>query len=292
MKIENGVITALVTPFLPSGEIDYSSFENLLSHQWENGVKQFVVNGTTAESPNLEKSEVEKLVACVKSFSKEAKIILGTGSNSTKKTIDMTNWGASLGVDAALVVVPYYNKPPQEGMKQHFSQIAKAADIPLVMYNVPGRTVVSMAAETSAALSEHKNIIGIKEASGDLSLMSSLKEKVKNDWLIYSGDDDTCLSLCLAGGHGVISVVSHIIPKELTDSVGAAIDQKQEVLNKFKKYEKLMKLISIEPNPIPVKAALKFMGIIKHSVMRLPLIEMSQNNADLLYEEMVNLELI
>jgi len=292
MLINNGVITALVTPFKNDGEVDYSSFESLLDFQWQNGIKQFVVNGTTAESPNLNRDEISKIVECVRGFNSESKIILGTGSNSTKNTIEMTEWGRSLGVDAALVVVPYYNKPPQKGLEAHFTEVANKVDLPIVMYNVPGRTVISMSAETAINLSGVTNIIGTKEASGDIDLMKNIKSKVSPEWQIFSGDDDTCLDLCLAGGHGVISVVSHLIPKEISGLIAQAMDGDSESLEKYVKYKKLLENIYIEPNPIPVKWALQKMGVIKTSKVRLPLIEMSDENSKRLLKTLEELKLI
>lgn len=292
MLINNGVITALVTPFKSDGEVDYASFESLLDFQWQNGIKQFVVNGTTAESPNLNRDEISKLVNCVRKFNSDAKIILGTGSNSTKNTIEMTAWGQSIGVDAALVVVPYYNKPPQKGLEAHFTEVAKKVDLPILMYNVPGRTVISMSAETTVNLSGIKNIIGTKEASGDMDLMKNIKSKVNPEWQIFSGDDDTCMDLCLAGGHGVISVVSHLIPKEVSSLIDLAMSGDNKALEKYAKYKQLLTNIYIEPNPIPVKWALQKMGIIKTSKVRLPLIEMSTVNSNMLLKTLEELALI
>ncbi len=292
MLINKGVTTALVTPFKNDGSVDLNSFESLLDHQWQRGLKQFVVNGTTAESPNLNKDEISSLVDCVKKFNNEAKIILGTGSNSTRKTVEMTLWGKGLGVDAALVVVPYYNKPPQQGIEAHFTEVAQNVDLPIVMYNVPGRTIVSMNDETTAALSVIKNIVGTKEASGDMKLMKSIKSKVDRDWLILSGDDDTCLDLCLLGGHGVISVVSHLIPSEISSLVEKAMQGDDSCLVEFSKYKNLLKYLYIEPNPIPVKWALQKMGIIKTSKVRLPLVEMSKENSHQMEKTLDNLGLI
>jgi len=292
MLINKGVITALVTPFNNDGSVDLQSYESLLNHQWQNGIKQFVVNGTTAESPNLSQSEVKSLVECTKKFNKDAKIILGTGSNSTKKTIEMTNWGKSLGVDAALVVVPYYNKPPQKGIEAHYIKVAESVDLPIVMYNVPGRTVVSMEADVASSLSQIKNIIGTKEASGDINLMKNIKSKVNSDWLIFSGDDDTCLELCLAGGHGVISVLSHLIPSELSELISKSISGDEAGQQEYEKYKELLKYLYIEPNPIPVKFALQKMGIIKNSQVRLPLVTMSDANSKKMERVLSQLELI
>jgi len=204
----------------------------------------------------------------------------------------MTNWGKSLGVDAALVVVPYYNKPPQKGIEAHYIKVAESVDLPIVMYNVPGRTVVSMEADVASSLSQIKNIIGTKEASGDINLMKNIKSKVNSDWLIFSGDDDTCLELCLAGGHGVISVLSHLIPGELSELISKSISGDEAGQQEYEKYKELLKYLYIEPNPIPVKFALQKMGIIKNSQVRLPLVTMSDANSKKMERVLSQLELI
>ncbi len=292
MQIHSGVITALITPFLKDGEVDFTSLQKLIDFQFQNGVKQFVVNGTTAESPTLTKNEIKSLVSCVRSYNPTINIILGTGSNSTKKTVEMTKWAEELGVDGALVVVPYYNKPTQEGMMQHYRAVAKEVSLPIVMYNVPGRTVVSMDAKTAIDLSAVNNIIGTKEASGNIEITKDIKKGVDPDWLIFSGDDETCLDLCLSGGHGVISVISHVIPKEIINLISKSINKDKSCLQGFEKYSSLLKYLFIEPNPVPVKKALQLMGVIEHATVRLPLVEMSDKNSSRLKEILQKLELI
>ena len=292
MKVNSGVYTALITPFKDNGEVDYASFESLVDFQWKNGVKNFVVNGTTAESPTLERSEVEKLLKSVKSYNKDAFVILGTGSNSTQRTIESTVWAENLGADAALVVVPYYNKPTQEGMFQHFKKIASSVELPIMMYNVPGRTVVSMNAETTVRLSQINNIASVKEASGEMPLMKGIKASCKDGFQILSGDDGTCLDLCLLGGHGVVSVVSHIIPGPINTLIQKSMSGDDSSLAEFKKYELLLKYLYIEPNPVPAKMALFYMGIIKSPSVRLPLIKMTEANSNLFKTELEKLDLL
>jgi 4-hydroxy-tetrahydrodipicolinate synthase len=274
----NGVVTALVTPFL-KGKIDYVSVKNLVRAQLEGGVEGFVVNGTTGESPTLDEVEVAQLFKFVKKVSDDVvPIVLGTGTNSTKETIRKTASAAKLGADAALVVVPYYNKPPQRGLVSHFNAVAKSAKLPVVLYNVPGRTVVSMAAETVATLAKNKNIIGIKEASGQISNLENIKQGVDKNFLLLSGDDATCIDFMLAGGMGVISVISHVIPAQLRALSDRARKGDISAREDYKKYNELNRLIGIEANPIPVKMMLYQMGILRSPELRLPLVELSAEN--------------
>jgi 4-hydroxy-tetrahydrodipicolinate synthase len=274
----NGVVTALVTPFL-KGKIDYVSVKNLVRAQLEGGVEGFVVNGTTGESPTLDEVEVAQLFKFVKKVSDDVvPIVLGTGTNSTKETIRKTAAAAKLGADAALVVVPYYNKPPQRGLVSHFNAVAKSAKLPVVLYNVPGRTVVSMAAETVATLAKNKNIIGIKEASGQISNLENIKQGVDKNFLLLSGDDATCIDFMLAGGMGVISVISHVIPAQLRALSDRARKGDISAREDYKKYNELNRLIGIEANPIPVKMMLYQMGILRSPELRLPLVELSAEN--------------
>ncbi len=292
MKINNGVYTALITPFTQSGHVDTDSLKSLVEFQFNNGVKNFVVNGTTAESPTLTKNEVEQIFNVVKSYNSEVSVLLGTGSNSTQKTVEMTKWAESLGVDGALVVVPYYNKPTQQGMYMHFKEVASNTKIPMVLYNVPGRTVVSMNADTAAQLSQIENIVATKEASGDMDITKGIKAQAAADFKILSGDDDSCLDLCLLGGHGVISVVSHLIPGPLNELISKAINKDDSCLTEFKKYQDLLKYLYIEPNPVPAKMALYQMGVIACPDVRLPLVSMTDDNAAKLKDTLSSLELV
>ncbi len=275
-----GIFTALVTPF-DQQKVDFESLKKLVEWQLEMGVDGFVVNGTTAESPTLTSEEVEQVWSKVKSWvPADFPLILGTGSNSTAETIVKTKKALELGAAGALVVVPYYNKPPQAGLIQHFKQVADSAkELPIVLYNVPGRTVISMSAETVIELSKCNNIVGIKEASGDMEQAHEIIKKCSKDFVTTSGDDVSCLDQMLIGGKGVISVISHIIPKELkTLSLQAREGQKQ-ANKEYQKYSELNQLIGCEPNPIPVKMALHQMGLIKSPELRLPLVEMSEGNS-------------
>ncbi len=284
-----GVITALITPF-KKGRVDLPSLKRLVEHQLENGVQGFVVNGTTGESPTLERDEIETIFRLVKKIvGKTVPLLIGTGSNSTKETLKKTLHAQKLGADGALVVVPYYNKPPQRGLIAHYKTVADGVRLPVVLYNVPGRTVVSLRAETIIELSRVKNIVGVKEASGDLSLFGEIREKVSKQFLLSSGDDVTAVDFCNRGGHGVISVVSHVIPAEMVDLIARARRGDAKSTQSYQKFTALNKLMGIEPNPIPVKMALHLMGIIDSPELRLPLVTLNDGDQRLLAKELENL---
>lgn len=271
-----GVITALVTPF-KNGRVDFTSLRRLVQHQIENGVSGFVVNGTTGESPNLTDSEVEKLFRFVKKLAKgRVDVILGTGSNSTSAAILKTKKAAVWKADAALVVTPYYNKPPQRGLVAHFQAVAKASPkTKIILYNVPGRTVVSLTAETIVELSKIKNIVGVKEASGQVGLVPALRAQTKEGFLLTSGDDASCIDFVLAGGDGVISVVSHVIPAAMSALIDRARKGDESARDEFAKYRNLIDLMGVEANPIPVKMALYLQGLIDSPELRLPLVPLA-----------------
>jgi 4-hydroxy-tetrahydrodipicolinate synthase len=270
-----GVISALLTPF-DQGKVDYKSLENLVHYQLKNGINGFVVNGTTGESPTLNWDEVEKIYHCVREISKNnVPIIIGTGLNSTEKTVSNSQKASKLGADAVLVVVPYYNKPPQRGMVQHFTKVAEASTAPLILYNVPGRTVVSLSLESLKALSASKKIVGIKEASGDLAYDKSMIEMTPSEFVKLSGDDGTYLPFLKLGGHGIISVMSNVITEACARWTKLATDGKwAEAESDFKKHEAFINGIYVEANPIVPKWMLYKMGIFKTPEMRLPLVDL------------------
>jgi len=272
VKKIKGVISALATPFL-NGKVDYESLEKLVQFQIKNGVNGIVVNGTTGESPTLEATEVEKIYEVVKKNSNaDTALILGTGSNSTADTITYTRKAQEMGADAALVVVPYYNKPPQRGLEKHFSMVADSADIPIILYNVPGRTVTSLAVETIQSLSQKENIVGIKEATGDIEFNKKIKSAASSDFILLSGDDPTYLPFLKIGGHGVISVMSNIIPAASAKWTKLATENKWEEAEKdFARYQEFLQLLFVEANPIPLKWMLYKAGIIRSPEMRAPL---------------------
>lgn len=287
MKNMKGVFTALVTPF-SEGKVDYGSFERLLDDQIKNGIEGFVVNGTTAESPTLQKKEVREIFDYVKKFTaNKVTLLVGTGSNSTAKTIEDTREIASWGADAALVVVPYYNKPPQRGLVKHFSAVADQSSVPVILYNVPGRTITSLTLESIEELSEHKNIVGLKEASGKIEFAKEIAAACGPDFALLSGDDGTYSEFLEAGGHGVISVASHIVPRAFADwTVAARNGDFEKGRLGIKKLSRLIDLLFCEANPIPVKKALQMQGLLRSAELRLPLVELEEGHAKILREEM------
>lgn len=273
----SGVFTALITPFL-KGEIDWVSLKKILQFQVAGGVSGFVVSGTTAESPTLSREEKRQLFEFVKSETGgRLPIVMGTGSNSTSETVEATQSAASWGADAALVVVPYYNKPPQRGLFQHFQKVADCSSLPILLYNVPGRTIAKLELGTITELSCLKNIVGIKEASGDLEFGRSVVDECADDFMLISGDDGTFLPLIGQGAQGVISVAAHILPKEFSSLCSRARKGDLTAATDFSsKYNDLNNYLYIEANPIPIKMALFIMGMIASPELRLPLAQLSE----------------
>lgn len=272
-----GVITALITPF-KNNEVDYSSLKKLIKNQMDQGIDGFVVHGTTAESPTTTDAEKEKIFQFIKSeVSGKIPLIVGTGSNSTQETILKSQKAEKWGADAILVVVPYYNKPPQRGLYEHFNKVANSVEIPTVLYNVPGRTITSLELDTILALSENKKIIGIKEATGDIEFGSKIIQKCRKDFHVLSGDDKTCMGLAAKGGKGVIGVVTHLISGPMRDLYKKIKSGDKDALTSYEKYFSLIDSMYLEANPIPVKYALKKMGILDSEELRLPLVALSQD---------------
>jgi 4-hydroxy-tetrahydrodipicolinate synthase len=272
-----GVITALVTPF-KNGEVDYPSFKKLIHQQLDQGVDGFVVHGTTAESPTTTDSEKEKIFEFVKSeVAGQIPLIVGTGSYSTEESIQKSLKAERWGANAVLLVVPYYNKPPQRGLVEHFNKIANAINIPSVLYNVPGRTITSLELESIVSLSENKNIVGIKEASGNIEFGEKLIQNVRKDFNVLSGDDKTCMALAAKGGKGVIAVVSHLISGKMREVYKRIKSGDMQALKDYEKYFSLIDSLYVEANPIPVKYALKKAGVIDSEEMRLPLVALAQD---------------
>ncbi len=293
MKNLSGVFTALITPFKDQ-KIDFLSLDKLIDQQVAGSVDGFVINGTTAESPTLKTEEREEIYKFIrKKVGTKKTLIFGTGSNDTDRTIQDSIRAQSLGADALLVVVPYYNKPPQRGLVKHFSKVASAVDIPVLLYNVPGRTVAALNAESIAELSQVKNIVGIKEATGDIQFLKEIKKIAAKDFIYLSGDDGTCVEFLKHGGHGVISVTAHLFPEAMKKwQRMIAAGQVDEALVDFGKYKKLTELLFIEANPIPVKAALKMMNIIKHDELRLPLVALEEKWQKPIQDELSKLALL
>ncbi|HSI68190.1 MAG TPA: 4-hydroxy-tetrahydrodipicolinate synthase [Planococcus sp. (in: firmicutes)] len=279
------VVTAMVTPFDLNGEIDFEATRGLIEHLIENGSDGVVVAGTTGESPTLsteEKAELFKFT--VEVAAGRISVIAGTGSNNTRASVALTALAEEAGVDGVMLVTPYYNKPSQEGMFQHFQAIAAATTLPVMLYNIPGRSVVNMTPETIIRLSEISNIVSVKEASGDLDAAAEIIEKTGPGFSVYSGDDSLTLPMLSIGGTGVVSVAGHIIGNEM-----------QEMINRFKKgnyqeaaalHRKLlptMKAVFAAPNPSPVKSALNMSGV-KVGGVRLPMIPLNEDETQALQE--------
>lgn len=272
-----GSMVAMVTPMKHDGRLDYQALERLVAFHIDNGTEGIVAVGTTGESPTLSTREhaayLEEVIALARG---RVPVIAGTGSNSTAQSLALTRHAAELGADACLLVVPYYNKPTQEGMYQHFWHIAERVDVPQILYNVPGRTVVDMEPETVARLSEHRNIVGIKEASGDIPRVAVLKELCGPEFGLYSGEDGTAMEFMLAGGHGVITVTGNVVPagmKELCSAATAGERETAEAVNA--RLDPLHRAMFAETNPAPAKWALETMGLIEGSI-RLPLVPLSE----------------
>jgi 4-hydroxy-tetrahydrodipicolinate synthase len=263
----------MVTPFSQDGAVDYAVAERLADHLVNHGSDGLVVCGTTGESPTLSWDEEYQLFKTIKqAVAGRAKVIAGTGSNSTHEAIEATRKASYLGLDGALQVVPYYNKPPQEGLYQHFSQIAQAVpDLPLMLYNIPGRTGSNLAVETVARLAEIQNIVAIKEASGSLDQVSQIRCHTPADFFIYSGDDSLTLPILSVGGCGVVSVASHLVGDRLQQMIQAyESGQTRLATDLHLALLPLFKALFLTANPVPVKLALSLQGWQVGSV-RLPL---------------------
>ena len=289
-----GAITAIVTPFKKDESLDLEALKRLVEFQIENNIDGIVPCGTTGESPTLEYDEHEAVVKTViEAANGKSKVIAGAGSNSTKHAVELTKMAADLGADGTLHVSPYYNKPTQEGLFRHFSAVAKAADIPVVVYNIKGRTAVNIETPTLARLQkEHSNIVAVKEASGDINQMQDVLNTLPKKFDVLSGDDNMTFPLMKIGGKGVISVASNIVPdkiKQLTDyALKKKFNKTEELHNKLMP---LFKGIFIETNPIPIKAALAMKGMIAESY-RLPICEMQAENKEKLRKILEDLKVL
>jgi 4-hydroxy-tetrahydrodipicolinate synthase len=283
----SGCITAIVTPFKKGG-VDYKKLLELIDFQIANGVTGIVLCGTTGEGPTITDDEKENIFrVAVRHNYGRIQLIAGTGSNDTAKTIKQTLMAQKCGVDAALIVTPYYNKPTQQGMFLHFTAVAKKTKLPIILYNVPGRTGVSLAPETVARLSKVKNIVAIKEASGDLKHIARIKQLCPIT--ILSGDDALTYPILCLGGKGVISVASNIVPADVVRMIDLYHDRDyKEAKNLHLKLQPLFNALFIESNPIPVKTAMKMLGLLNTSEMRLPLCAMAKPNADKLKTALKN----
>ena len=286
-----GCGTALITPF-KNGEVDYDAFAALVDRQIEAGIDYLVPLGTTGETPCLEDDERIKVLQIAKAHSQGRPVVVGGGTNSLQHTIRSMQMLEPYGVDAFLIVVPYYNKPTQEGQYQYFKAVAEATEKPIVLYNVPGRTGVDMSAETTLRLAEIENIVAIKEASGDREQIEKIIANAPEGFQVLSGNDDDTLWMMQQGGAGIISVASNVAPKHLADFTTAIRHgemEKAEDLNA--ELTPLFKNCFVESNPIPAKAAMHAMGLIENE-LRLPLVPSQQSTYDLMVETIKKLGLI
>lgn len=277
-----GSIVAIVTPMTQTGAIDFDALHRLVDFHIENQTDGIVIVGTTGESPTVDITEHRALIEKTVHFANgKIPVIAGTGANSTQEAIELTRFAKEAGAVAGLSVVPYYNKPTQEGMYQHFKSIAEAVDLPLVLYNVPGRTGCDMQPETVRRLAQVQNIIGIKEATGNIERASALIYTLPEEFAVYSGDDASCLALMLLGGAGVISVTANVAPRAMHDLCVAAFAGDLKTANAINsKLFALHQKLFVEANPIPTKWALIEMGLIGSGV-RLPLTPLSSSYHDI-----------
>lgn len=267
-----GSMVALVTPMVETGALDTASLRKLVEFHLEQGTDAIVAVGTTGESATLDEEEhCEVIRLVVEQVRGRVPVIAGTGANATSEAINLTRKAKEAGADACLLVTPYYNKPTQEGLYLHYKAVAEAVAIPQILYNVPGRTACDLLPETAARLSEVPNIIGIKEATGNLDRLAEILKLAKPGFLLYSGDDATACEFCLRGGKGVISVTANVAPRLMHDMCAAAIAGERSAAEAIDaKLQGLHKELFIESNPIPAKWAVQQMGLIARGI-RLPL---------------------
>jgi len=286
MRINVGeVITAMVTPFNENFEVNYNEVEKLTDYLINNGSDTILVAGTTGECPTLTHEEELEILKVVKNVvGNKAKVVMGTGSNSTRTAVESTQKAEKAGADAILSVVPYYNKPSQAGLLEHFGQIAKSTSLPIILYNIPGRTGINMEPETISKLAnDYKNIAAVKQSNPNLDLVTEIKIQTPEDFVIYSGDDSLTLPMLSIGAYGVISVASHIIGKDIkqiiTEFKSGNISKALEL--HLKAYP-MFKAIFTSPNPIPVKAVLAKKGLVTETV-RPPLVKLTTEQKEKLY---------
>jgi 4-hydroxy-tetrahydrodipicolinate synthase len=270
------LLTAMCTPFTPDGEIDWEAQASLIEHLIQTGTETIVVSGTTAESPTLTKEEKLALFSFTnKQATGRAKVIAGVGSNNTAETIQFTRLATETGVDGVMVVTPYYNKPSQEGIYQHTVAVANATTLPVMLYNVPGRTGTNMTADTMIRLAQIENVVAIKEASGNISQITKVIASVPDDVVVYSGDDSMTLPVLAAGGDGIVSVASHLVGLEMKEMIDSYfIGDVQKAAKLHQKYQIVFEGIFLTSSPSPLKYALSKKGLVNPTV-RLPLVEMT-----------------
>ena len=288
-----GAMVALITPMFEDGSVDFDALANLVEFHIKSGTKAIVSMGTTGESATLNQDEHIEVMQKTIEFAKgRIAIIAGTGANSTAEAIELTQAAKVLGANAVLLVTPYYNKPTQEGLYQHYKAIAEAVDIDQILYNVPGRTAVDLLPETAIRLSTINNIIGIKDATGQLSIAQELIDGCPEDFLLYSGDDATAVEFILMGGHGGISVSANVAPAEVSNAYQAALNKDRKLAETIDaNLYNLHQHLFTESNPIPVKWAMHKMGKCDNGI-RLPLTKLSPQYQMILEQDLSNLGVI
>jgi 4-hydroxy-tetrahydrodipicolinate synthase len=289
MKALGRLLTAMATPFDEKGAVNYEQAKKLALALLDSGSDGVVVAATTGESPTLSWDEEMRLFSEVKSaVGKRGTIIAYTGSNSTAEAVEATQKAEKIGVDGCLLVVPYYNKPTQEGIYQHFKTVAESTSLPIIMYNIPGRVVINMSVETMARLSRIKNIVGVKEANGDMSHVARTLEQADKDFLIWSGNDNDTFHIMALGGYGTIGVATHLVGRQIKRMMDNIIGGKlAEAAAIHRKLLPLVDALFIETSPAPLKYALNYIGF-NVGKPRLPLVEVSQKSAETIKETLKN----
>ncbi|HFL3665228.1 TPA: 4-hydroxy-tetrahydrodipicolinate synthase [Clostridioides difficile] len=284
-----GSAVALVTPFKEDNNVNFEKLGELIEYHIENGTDALVVCGTTGEATTMSESEIFAVIKyTVEKVNKRIPVIAGTGSNNTMLSVHMSQEAEKLGVDGLLIITPYYNKTNEKGLKLHFETIANSVKLPIILYNVPGRTKVNIKPSVVAELAKIDNIVAVKEASGDLAQVAEIAKLVPKDFAIYSGNDDTILPLLSLGGSGVISVLANICPKETHDLVTKFFEGDIEGSKKLQlDMDALIAALFIEVNPVPVKTAMNILGF-NVGDLRLPLAEMEETNLNVLKQELTN----
>ncbi len=290
MSIFTGAGVALITPMYDDGSINYDEMEQIINDQVANGTDAIIICGTTGEASTMSHEEhIETIRACVEMTKKRVPVVAGTGSNCTATAVYLSKEAQKVGADGLLVVSPYYNKATQNGLKKHFTEIASSVDLPIILYNIQGRTGLNIQPKTIADLvNDVPNIVGVKEASGDISQIAQIFSLTQGDIDVYSGNDDQIFPIVAYGGKGVISVLSHIVPRDTHDIVAKFMEGDIEGSRALQlKYIPLVKALFSEVNPIPVKAAMNMMGY-KVGSLRMPLTEMEKNNKEVLRQAMLD----
>lgn len=283
MAMMGRLLTAMVTPFDARGEVDYRQAKKLALSLLDSGSDGLVVSGTTGESPTLSREEKLRLFSEIRSaVADRGTVVAGTGNNDTRESQKLTREAERIGVDACMLVVPYYNRPTQQGLLEHFKAVAQSTTLPCIIYNVPSRTVTNLAAATLIKLSQIDNIVGVKEASGDFRQIAEVVDGTRKDFLVYSGNDSDTLPILALGGHGVISVASHLVGMQIKDMIRKSLGGKfQDAARIHRHLLTLIGALFVVSNPAPVKWALNYLGF-RVGRPRLPLVEPDEESADLI----------